>query len=89
LKSYIQEAISIEERGKKVEYKKHAEPMPEELLKVFDRDPAFKTAFYSLTPGRQRGYIIYFSKPKNTITRIGRIENYKEQIFNGLGLNDS
>src|SRR5690606_12147254 len=88
LKSYILEAIVIEESGKKVEFKKNPEPIPEELLEAFEQDPAFKKAFYTLTPGRQRGYIIYFSQPKQSQTKIGRIEKYKEQIFNGIGLND-
>ncbi|MEB2777677.1 DUF1801 domain-containing protein [Algoriphagus sp. D3-2-R+10] len=88
LKSYILEAIAIEESGKKVEFKKNPEPIPEELLQVFEDDPAFQQAFYALTPGRQRGYIINFSQPKQAQTRIGRIEKYKDQIFNGVGLHD-
>lgn len=88
LKSYILEAIAIEESGKKVEFKKNPEPLPDELLQAFEQNPAFKKAFYSLTPGRQRGYIIYFSQAKQSQTRISRIEKYKEYILNGIGLND-
>lgn len=88
LKSYIKEAIAIEESGKKVEFKKNPEPIPDELLQVFEEEPAFKKAFYALTSGRQRGYIIHFSQPKQSQTRIGRIEKYKEQILIGIGLND-
>lgn len=88
LKEYVLEAIEIEESGKKVEFKKNPEPIPDELLEAFEQDPAFKKAFYALTAGRQRGYIIHFSQPKQSQTRIGRIEKYKEQIFNGIGLND-
>ncbi|SFF41808.1 YdeI/OmpD-associated family protein [Thermoflexibacter ruber] len=88
LKSYILEAVEIEKSGKRVEFKKNPEPIPEELLQAFEDDPAFKKAFYALTAGRQRGYIIHFSQPKQSQTRIGRIEKYKEQIFNGVGLHD-
>lgn len=88
LKSYVLEAIAIEKSGKKVEFKKNPEPIPDELLQVFEDDPSFKRAFYSLTPGRQRGYIIHFSQPKQSQTRMGRIEKYKQQIFIGVGLND-
>jgi uncharacterized protein YdeI (YjbR/CyaY-like superfamily) len=88
IKSYIIEAIAIEESGKKVEFKKNPEPIPPELIQAFESDPAFKKAFYALTPGRQRGYTIHFSQPKQEQTRIGRIEKCKEQIFNGVGLND-
>ncbi|MGY6546415.1 YdeI/OmpD-associated family protein [Arthrospiribacter ruber] len=88
LKSYILEAVAIEESGKKVEFKKNPEPIPDELLEVFEQEPAFKKAFYDLTPGRRRGYIIHFSQPKQSQTRIGRILKYKEQIINGIGLHD-
>ena len=88
LKDYILEAIEIEKSGKKVEFKKIPEPIPKELTKAFENDPAFKKAFYALTTGRQRSYIIHFSQPKQAQTRIGRIEKYKEQIYNGIGLND-
>jgi uncharacterized protein YdeI (YjbR/CyaY-like superfamily) len=88
LRSYVLEAINIEKAGKKVEIKKNQEPVPEELLKLFEEDSAFKKAFYALTPGRQRGYIIYFSQPKQIKTRIQRIEKHKENIFKGIGLND-
>ena len=80
--------IAIEESGKKVEFKKNPEALPPELIQAFEADPAFKKAFYALTPGRQRGYTIHFSQPKQEQTRIGRIEKCKEQIFNGVGLND-
>lgn len=85
---YVLEAIEIEESGKKVEFKKNSEPIPDELLEAFEQDPAFKKAFFALTAGRQRGYIIHFSQPKQSQTRNVRIEKYKEQIFKGIGLND-
>lgn len=85
---YVLEAIAIEQSGKKVEFIKNPEPIPHELLQAFENDPEYKEAFYKLTPGRQRGYIIYFSQPKQTETRIGRIEKYKQQVKNGVGLND-
>ncbi len=88
LKSYINEAIAIEESGKKVVFKKNPEPIPEELLNKFDNDSSFKKAFYSLTPSKQRGYIIYFSQPRQSATRISRIENRMQHILYGLGLND-
>lgn len=88
LKSYILEAVEIEKSGKKVEFKKNPEPIPEELLQAFEKDLTFEKAFYALTAGRQRGYIIYFSQPKQAQTRTGRIEKYKQQILDGVGLHD-
>jgi uncharacterized protein YdeI (YjbR/CyaY-like superfamily) len=88
LKSYINEAITIEDSGRRVVYKKNPEPMPEELLYALENDALLKKAFYALTLGRQRGYIIYFSQPKQTQTRVSRIKKYMEQILKGKGLND-
>ncbi|ANB57530.1 bacteriocin-protection, YdeI/OmpD-Associated family protein [Anoxybacillus sp. B7M1] len=88
LKAYINEAIEIEKAGLKVDFKKNPEPIPEELQKKFDEIPALKTAFGSLTPGRQRAYILYFSGAKQSKTRESRIEKYIQHILNGKGLND-
>ncbi|MFN4145228.1 MAG: YdeI/OmpD-associated family protein [Runella sp.] len=88
LKAYISEAIAIEESGKKVAFNQNPEPIPDELIEAFEADPAFRKAFYELTPGRQRGYIIHFLQPKQSQTRKGRIQKYKSQIFDGIGLND-
>jgi uncharacterized protein YdeI (YjbR/CyaY-like superfamily) len=88
LKDYIREAIEIEKSGRKVELVRNPEPVPDELLRAFEEDPAFQEAFYALTPGRQRGYIIYFSQAKQTRTRLERIEKYKPHIFDGVGYHD-
>ncbi len=88
LKSYIFEAIRIEESGQKVNYQKNPEPIPEELSVAFKEDKDFEKAFFALTPGRQRGYIIYFSQPKQSTTRIGRIQKCRAKIFTGKGIHD-
>lgn len=89
IKEYIEQAIKIEEAGLNVEFKDTAEyEIPEELEKKFKELPALKTAFDALTPGRQRGYIYYFSKAKQAKTREARIEKYIEKILDGKGLND-
>ncbi|MBS4193795.1 YdeI/OmpD-associated family protein [Lederbergia citri] len=89
LKEYIYEAIEVEKAGLEVNFKKHTDYIiPEELQKKFDEIPPLKTAFEGLTPGRQRAYILYFSAPKQSKTRVSRIEKYVQQILNGKGLND-
>ncbi|MGM0752624.1 MAG: YdeI/OmpD-associated family protein [Bacillota bacterium] len=89
LKAYIQEAIEVEKAGLQVELKKTEEySIPEELQTKFREVPALKTAFEELTPGRQRAYILYFSKAKQSKTRESRIEKYMEHILDGKGLND-
>ena len=89
LKTYIKEAIEAEKAGLKVNFKKASEfKIPEELQNKLDEIPALKTAFNELTPGRQRGYILYFSAPKQSKTRESRVEKCTQQILNGQGLND-
>ena len=88
LKAYIKEAITAESTGLKVEFKKNPEPVPEELQKKLDENRALKMAFEALTPGRQRGYILYFSAAKQSKTREARVEKCRQQILNGKGLND-
>ncbi|EGL19364.1 MULTISPECIES: YdeI family protein [unclassified Paenibacillus] len=89
LKAYIHEAIEVEKAGLEVNFKKNTDVViPEELQTKFDEIPALKTAFEALTPGRQRAYILYFSEPKQSKTRVSRIEKYEQQILDGKGLND-
>jgi uncharacterized protein YdeI (YjbR/CyaY-like superfamily) len=89
LKTYIHEAIEAEKAGLKVELKKTAEfPMPEEFEKKLNKTAALKTAFNTLTPGRQRAYLLHFSQPKQSKTRESRIERSIPQIMKGKGLND-
>ena len=89
LKAYIYEAIEVEKAGLKVSFKKPSEfNMPEEFQQKLDEDTALKTAFETLTPGRQRAYLLYFSQPKQSKTREARIEKYVPQILDGKGLND-
>ncbi len=89
LKTYIFEAIEVEKAGLKVELKKHADyAIPEELQKKLDENIDFRTAFDALTLGRQRGYIFYFSAPKQSKTREARIEKSMQLIFEGKGLTD-
>ena len=89
LKAYIREAIAAEKSGSKVTLKKTSEfAMPEEFKGKLDEVPALKKAFKALTPGRQRGYLLYFSQPKQTKTRQARVEKSVPQILNGKGLND-
>ena len=89
LKAYVYEAIEVERAGLKVRLKKTSDfKVPEEFQKKLNKTPALKTAFYALTPGRQRAYIFYFSQPKLSKTREVRVEKYMKQILSGKGLND-
>ena len=89
INAYIVEAIEIEKAGLKPALEKSADlEFPEELLQILDKDAAFKVAFISLTPGRKRGYNLFFTAPKQSATRITRIEKYRLQILDGKGIND-
>jgi uncharacterized protein YdeI (YjbR/CyaY-like superfamily) len=89
LKAYVYEAIEVERAGLKVKLKKTSDfKIPEEFQKKLNKATALKTAFYALTPGRQRAYIFYFSQPKQSKTRESRVEKYLKQILNGKGLDD-
>jgi uncharacterized protein YdeI (YjbR/CyaY-like superfamily) len=89
LKAYILEAIEVEKSGLKVVYKKATEyPIADEFQNKLDENPDLETAFYALTPGRQRAYLLYFSAPKLSKTREARVKNCMQQILDGKGLND-
>ncbi len=89
LKTYIYEAIEVEKAGLKIKLKKTTEfSMPEEFQQRLNKMPGLKKSFYALTPGRQRGYLLYFSAAKQAKTREARIEKHTRQILSGKGLED-
>lgn len=89
IKTYIDEAIEVEKAGLQIEFKKNTEyAIPEELQNKFVEIPDLKIAFEALTPGRQRGYLLYFSGAKQSKTRESRIEKYLPHILDGKGMDD-
>ena len=89
IKSYIREAIVLDKAGLKVELKKMtAYKMPKEFKTVLDEMPELKKAFFALTPGRQRGYLLHFSAAKQAKTREARVEKCVPKILDGKGLDD-
>lgn len=89
IKKFIRQAIEIEKSGKKVKLKKtEAYAIPEEFQSKLDENPSLKESFSSLTPGRQRGYLLYFSSAKRPETRQSRVEKYIPKIMDGMGLDD-
>lgn len=89
LKGYVRQAVEIERSGAKIDFKKTSEfPIPEEFRKVLNDTPELKSAFESLTPGRQRAYLLFFASPKLSATRESRIAKHIPRILAGKGLND-
>jgi uncharacterized protein YdeI (YjbR/CyaY-like superfamily) len=89
IKTYIFEAVEIEKAGLKIDFKKTEDySVPEEFQKKLNEMPILNSSFNKLTPGRQKAYLLYFSAPKQSKTRLTRIEKYTPQIINGKGFND-
>jgi uncharacterized protein YdeI (YjbR/CyaY-like superfamily) len=89
LNAYVKEAIEVEKSGLEVSHKKTSDfKIPDEFQTKLDSSPALKTAFNALTPGRQRGYILYLSQAKQSKTRQARVEKCIPQILKGKGLDD-
>lgn len=89
VKAYIFEAIEVEKIGLKTTLKKTEEfELVAEFQRVLDKNQELNTAFYALTPGRQRAYLLHFSAAKQASTRESRIEKCTPLILKGKGLND-
>lgn len=89
LKDYIYQAIEVEKAGLKVKLKKSDEfNFPEEFKIKLEKNAGLRKAFYALTPGRQRGYLLHFSSAKQSKTREARIEKNIPRILEGFGLDD-
>lgn len=85
--AFMLQAIEIEQSGQKLELKRKSEPIPTELLQVFETDLELKHAFNNLSPGRQRGYLIHFNQAKKAKSRLARIEKQRMNILSGKGMN--
>ena len=85
---YIKESIAIEQSGAKIIATTSEKEIITELQDAFIQNPKLEIAFYKLTPGRQRGYLIYFSDAKQSATRISRIQKYAAKILAGKGFHD-
>ena len=89
IKAYVKEAVKNDKAGLKVEMKATTEyEIPEEFQTAIAEMPELKAAFYKLTPGRQRAYLLHFSSAKQSKTRMDRVEKYIPKILDGKGLDD-
>jgi uncharacterized protein YdeI (YjbR/CyaY-like superfamily) len=89
VKAYIREAVAVEKSGAKVQMKRVAQfDVPEEFRKRLDDDPKLAKAFHTLTPGRQKGYLLHFAGAKQSATRTARVQKHAPRILQGLGLDD-
>lgn len=90
IREYIFEAIEVEKAGLKVTFKQTKDfEIVTEFKQALEKDPALKKAFYNLTPGRQRAYLLHFSSAKQSKTKVARIQKCSPKILQGIGLNDN
>ena len=86
---YVVRAVAAERAGVKVAMKSATDhPLPEALTRAFADHPDLEAAFRVLTPGRQRGYVLYFGAAKQAATRIARVEKAVDRILDGKGMDD-
>ncbi|HEX2147422.1 MAG TPA: DUF1801 domain-containing protein [Pseudorhizobium sp.] len=88
IKAYVNEAMELERAGAKVEMPKDDLDYPQELVSALDEDTELQVAFEGLTPGRRRGYVLHFSQPKQSQTRLSRIAKHRDRILAGKGMHD-
>lgn len=89
IKDFIEQAIKLEKSGKPIT--KPESPVikwPEELQEAFNSDAEMERSFLSLSPGRQRSYLLHFSSAKQSATRKSRIQRCRAGIISGKGFNE-
>lgn len=88
IEAYVGEAMENEKAGRKVDLPKDDIDYPEELIAALEEDPELAEAFEALTPGRRRGYALFFAQPKQAATRSSRIAKSRPRILEGKGMHD-
>ncbi len=89
LLQYIQDAMDAERAGLKVAMNTVDDyEIPEELTSAFSSDARLAGAWKELTPGRQRGYLLFIAGAKQSATKRERIAKYRPRILMGKGIND-
>ena len=85
LQSYLKEAKGYAEAGIKPKKEEADLEFPQELEEALNSDPELAEAFFSLTPGRQKSYVINLNSAKASATRMARIARFREKILCGKG----
>lgn len=85
IKDLIAQTIEVEKKGLQIK-KDLTLIFPEEFQEKLTEIPELQTAFDKLTQGRKRAYIMYFSEPKQSKTRVARVAKCIPLILDGKGL---
>jgi uncharacterized protein YdeI (YjbR/CyaY-like superfamily) len=85
IRAYLAEAMGHAAAGRRVPKAAVEVALPEDLIEALDMDPALAEAFHTLTPGRQRSYVITLNGAKGAATRQRRIAGFRDNILAGKG----
>lgn len=88
IRAYLQEAMTYAEKGIKPPQVNNTLKLPEVLLDVLSADSELSEAFYKLTPGRQKSYVIHLNSAKKIETQLNRIQKFRSKIIEGKGANE-
>lgn len=83
--TYLLEAIGYADAGIKPIKTPQDITLPDALIEALDTDPELAEAFHTLTPGRQKSYVINLNGAKTTATQIARITKFRPHILAGKG----
>jgi uncharacterized protein YdeI (YjbR/CyaY-like superfamily) len=89
IKDFVKAAISVEMSGLKVNFSANKTvELSVELRAALAKDKALKAAWDRLSPGRRRGWVIFFDGAKQSATKAARIAKAAPKILKGLGMHD-
>ena len=89
IKTNIFEAIEIERQGLEVPKQVPKDlNFPDELSAFLNASAEHQEAWDSLTPGRQKGFLLHFNQAKQSETRKSRIQKAWPRIKLGKGMQD-
>lgn len=87
IRDYIRQAIAAERSQQEIAPTGDL-VYPEEFHRIVMADPEFGKSFSALTPGRQRGYHIFWTAAKQSATVTSRIAKQISRIKEGYGIHD-
>lgn len=85
IRAYLDEVKGYAKSGR-TPPKDESEPdLPDELLEALDADPELAEAFFALTRGRRKSYVINLNSARKSETRVQRIATFRDKIIAGKG----
>ncbi len=88
IRGFVQAAVANAAAGLRVDMPADDFALPDELTEALAADPDLSAAWDALTPGRRRGWALHFAQPKNSATRVARVEKAISRILEEKGIHD-